>query len=406
VKSKDEISNANGLSRKLCGINRNIFFAGVVSFFMDFSSEMVYPLVPLFLSSVLGVQMSVIGLIEGIAETTASVLKVFSGWLSDRLGHRKGLMVIGYGISTLSRPLIATAPNWMQVLSSRFIDRVGKGVRNAPRDALIAESSQASHLGRAFGFHRAMDTLGAVVGPAVASVILAYFSGHYRLVFWLSMIPGVLAVLTIVFFIQETRTAPLNRTPRPCLSWKSFGWHYKLFVLVATLFSLGNSSDVFLLLRAQNLGIHAAAVPLVYLVFNVIYGVGALPAGILSDRIGPKRIILLSFMLFGLVYLGFAHATRPGHIWLLFSLYGVFMAMNEAVQKAFLTTIIPAEYKATGFGLYHTMVGLAVLPASIIAGLLWDRVGPSAPFLYGSATAWLAALSFIPLLVLPERTGT
>lgn len=406
MKSKGKTNNANSLPRQLCGLNRNVFFAGVVSFFMDFSSEMVYPLVPLFLSSVLGVQMSVIGVIEGIAETTASIVKAFSGWLSDRLGHRKGLMVIGYGISTLSRPLIATAPHWMQVLSSRFIDRLGKGVRNAPRDALIAESSQASHLGRAFGFHRAMDTLGAVAGPAVASVILAYYTGHYRLVFWLSMIPGLLAVLTIVFFIQETHTAPLNRTPTPRLSWKSFGWHYKLFILTATIFALGNSSDVFLLLRAQNLGIPAAAVPLVYLVFNVIYGVGALPAGILSDRIGPKRIILLSFILFGVVYLGFAQATRPCHIWLLFAFYGVFMAMNEGVQKAFLATIIPPEYKATGFGLYHTIVGVAMLPASIIAGLLWDRLGPSAPFLYGSATAWLAALSLIPLLVNPRRLKT
>ena len=191
---------ARNASDKICGLNRNIFFAGVVSFFMDFSSEMVYPLVPLFLSSVLGVPKSVIGLIEGIAESTASLLKVFSGWLSDRLGHRKWLMALGYGISTLSRPLIATAPNWGQVLGSRFMDRFGKGIRNAPRDALIAESCQENNLGRSFGFHRGLDTLGAVVGPAVAFGLLAYFNGQYRLVFWLSMIPGALAVLTIIFF--------------------------------------------------------------------------------------------------------------------------------------------------------------------------------------------------------------
>ncbi len=194
---------------KICGLNRNIFFTGLVSFFMDFSSEMVYPLVPLFLSSVLGVHKSVIGLIEGIAESTASLLKVFSGWLSDRLGHRKWVMVVGYGLSTLSRPLIATAPNWGQVLSSRFMDRFGKGIRNAPRDALIAESCEEQQLGRSFGFHRGMDTLGAVVGPAVAFGLLAYFNGQYRLVFWLSMIPGALTVLTIIFFIRETRVCPI-----------------------------------------------------------------------------------------------------------------------------------------------------------------------------------------------------
>jgi MFS family permease len=390
-------------SDKICGLNRNIFFTGLVSFFMDFSSEMVYPLVPLFLSSVLGVPKSVIGLIEGIAESTASLLKVFSGWLSDRLGHRKWLMALGYGISTLSRPLIATAPNWGQVLASRFMDRFGKGVRNAPRDALIAESCEAPNLGRSFGFHRGMDTLGAVVGPAAAFGLLAYFSGRYRLVFWLSMIPGALAVLIIIFFIRETRACPIPEAERPKLGWKSFSGSYKFFIGVAALFSLGNSSDVFLILRAQNVGIPLAVIPLVYLTFNVIYGLGALPAGILSDRFGPKPIIFLSFILFGFIYLGFAQAGRPVHIWFLFIAYGLFMAMTEGVQKAFLATIIPQEFKATGFGFYNTLVGLAVLPASLIGGLLWDRVGPQATFLYGSVTAWLAALLFLFLLLKTKR---
>lgn len=390
-------------TKKICGLNRNIFFTGLVSFFMDFSSEMVYPLVPLFLSSVLGVQKSVIGLIEGIAESTASLLKVFSGWLSDRLGHRKWLMVLGYGISTLSRPLVATAPNWGQVLASRFLDRFGKGIRNAPRDALIAESCKEQRLRRSFGFHRGMDTLGAVVGPAVAFGLLAFFNGQYRLVFWLSMIPGALAVLVIIFFIRETRACAIPEAERPRLGWTSFSGTYKFFVLVATLFALGNSSDVFLILRAQNVGIPAAVIPLVYLTFNVIYGLGALPAGILSDRIGAKPIIFLSFVLFGFIYLGFAQAGRPGHIWGLFIAYGLFMAMTEGVQKAFLATLIPTEFKATGFGLYNTMVGLAVLPASLVGGLLWDRVGPPATFLYGTATAWLSALLFIFFLL--KRRG-
>ena len=385
--------------KKIFGLNDNIFFAGVVSFFMDFSSEMVYPLVPLFLSSVLGVQKSVIGLIEGIAESTASLLKVFSGWLSDRLGHRKWLMAIGYGISTLSRPLVATAPNWGQVLASRFMDRFGKGVRNAPRDALIAESCEVQTLGRSFGFHRGMDTVGAVIGPAVAFGLLAYFNGQYRLVFWLSMIPGLLAVLTIIFFIRETRACLVDKAEKPKLAWSSFDGSYKFFILVMTLFSLGNSSDVFLILRAQDVGIQIAVIPLVYLTFNVVYSLGALPAGMLSDRIGPKPIIFLSFILFGFIYLGFALAGRPAHIWTLFIFYGIFMAMTEGVQKAFLATLIPQEFKATGFGLYNTLVGLAVLPASLIGGFLWDRLGPQATFLYGSITAWLSALLFIVFLL-------
>ena len=389
-------------SSKILGLQRNIFFAGVVSFFMDFSSEMVYPLVPLFLSSVLGVPKSVIGLIEGIAESTASLLKVFSGWLSDRLGHRKWLMALGYGISTLSRPLIATAPNWGQVLGSRFMDRFGKGIRNAPRDALIAESCEEQRLGRSFGFHRGMDTLGAVVGPAAAFGLLAFFSGQYRLVFWLSMIPGLLAVLTIIIFIRETRACPLDQAEKPRLGWSSFSGAYKFFMVVVTLFSFGNSSDVFLILRAQNLGISVAVIPLVYLAFNVVYGLGALPAGLLSDRIGPKPIILLGFILFGFIYLGFSQAGQPSHIWPLFILYGIFMALTEGVQKAYLATIIPRDFKATGFGLYNTLVGLAVLPASVIGGLLWDRLGPSATFLFGTATSWLAAILFSGFLFFPK----
>ena len=389
--------------KKIFGLNDNIFFAGVVSFFMDFSSEMVYPLVPLFLSSVLGVQKSVIGLIEGIAESTASLLKVFSGWLSDRLGHRKWLMAVGYGISVLSRPLVATAPNWGQVLASRFMDRFGKGVRTAPRDALIAESCEAPTLGQSFGFHRGMDTVGAVIGPAVAFGLLAYYNGQYRLVFWLSMIPGLLAVLTIIFFIRETRACQVDQAAKPKLGWSSFSGSYKFFVLVVTLFSLGNSSDVFLILRAQDVGIQAAVIPLVYLAFNVVYSLGALPAGLLSDRIGPKPIIFLSFILFGFIYLGFALAGRPAHIWLLFIFYGIFMAMTEGVQKAFLATLIPQEFKATGFGLYNTLVGLAVLPASLIGGFLWDRFSPRATFLYGSVTAGLSALLFIFFLLKEQK---
>jgi len=240
--------------KKILGFGKNVFFAGLVSFFMDISSEMIYPLVPLFLSNVLGVNKSVIGLIEGIAESTASLLKVFSGWFSDRIGNRKWLMAVGYGISTLSRPFVALATGWQQVLGSRFIDRFGKGVRTAPRDAIIAESADKTHLGRAFGFHRAMDTMGAVVGPALAFFLLGLFSNDYRKVFWLSMIPGVIAVLLIILFITEKKKAFAAHADRPKLTMKHFDWRFKLFVIIAALFAVGNSSDVFLILRADQKG--------------------------------------------------------------------------------------------------------------------------------------------------------
>ncbi len=274
------------------GFGRNVTIAGLVSFFMDVSSEMIYPLVPLFLSNVLGVNKSLIGLIEGIAESTASLLKGFSGWFSDRIGNRKWLMVAGYGISTMSRPIVALATNWHHVMGSRFMDRFGKGVRTAPRDAIIAESSDKAFLGRAFSFHRSLDTMGAVVGPAMAFFFLGIFLNDYRKVFWLSMIPGLIAVLLIIFFIKEMKikrekisieelssknsaippNPPLLKGGRGGL----FDWRFKFFVLIAALFAIGNSSDVFLILRAQHVGIPVVTIPIVYLFFNLVYSLSAI----------------------------------------------------------------------------------------------------------------------------------
>jgi MFS family permease len=336
--------------KKFFGFGRNVFVAGLVSFFMDVSSEMIYPLVPLFLANVLGVNKSVIGLIEGIAESTASLLKVFSGWYSDRIGKRKWLMAAGYGISTLSRPIVALATVWQHVMCSRFIDRFGKGVRTAPRDAIIAEASGTTHLGRAFGFHRSMDTMGAVVGPALAFFLLGLFSNNYRWVFWLSMIPGAIAVLLIIFFITEKKNIPLPPSERPKLTLKHFDWKFKFFVLIATLFAIGNSSDVFLILRAQQIGIPIVMIPIVYLLFNIVYSSSAIPAGIAADRFGRKRVILLGFVLFAIIYYGFAAAKDATAIWILFAFYGLFMGLTEGIQKAFLATIIPSDFKATAFG--------------------------------------------------------
>ncbi len=381
------------------GLKKNVFFSGVVSFFMDVSSEMIYPLMPLFLANVLGVSKSMIGLIEGCAEATASLLKVFSGWLSDRLGKRKNLMLAGYAISTLSRPVIALAGTWQQVLAGRFIDRLGKGVRTAPRDAIIAEATQQTHLARAFSYHRSMDTLGAVLGPAIALLVLQLHSGSYQTVFWLSMIPAVLAVLTIVFFIKEKQNSEHAVTTPPKLSFRHFNWRMKLFVLIATIFALGNSSDAFLILRAEQVGIAPVMIPAVYLLFNLIYSAAAIPAGIAADRFGKKPLILAGFILFAMLYYGFATAGSPAAIWVLFSLYGVFMGLTEGIQKGYFATIIPPEFKATAFGIYATAVGLATLPASLIGGILWDRISPAATFYFGAITAAVAAILFLMLII-------
>ena len=390
-------------NKKFFGFGKNVFVAGLVSFFMDVSSEMIYPLVPLFLANVLGVNKSVIGLIEGIAESTASLLKVFSGWFSDSIGNRKWLMAAGYGISTLSRPIVSLATGWQHVMGSRFMDRFGKGVRTAPRDAIIAESSEKTHLGRAFGFHRSMDTMGAVVGPAIAFFLLGIFSNNYRIVFYLSMIPGVIAVLLIIFFITEKKKASLPNSERPKLTLKHFDWRFKFFVAIATIFAIGNSSDVFLILRAQQIGISTVMIPVVYLLFNLVYSISAIPAGIAADKFGRKRVILLGFVLFAILYYGFAVAKDTTAIWVLFAFYGLFMGLTEGIQKAFLATIIPQDFKATAFGIYNTAVGLAMFPASFIGGWLWDHVSPSATFFFGAITASLSTILFVIFIAAIRR---
>lgn len=388
-----------GKNKKIFGFSKNVTVAGLVSFFMDISSEMIYPLVPLFLANVIGVNKSVIGLIEGIAESTASLLKVFSGWFSDRFGSRKWLMAVGYGISTLSRPVVAVASMWQHVMGSRFIDRFGKGIRTAPRDALIAESAESRYLGRAFGFHRAMDTMGAVVGPVLAFFFLGLFSNNYRTVFWISIIPGSIAVLLIIFFITEKKKSVAAHAERPKLSMKHFGWQFKFFVIIAGLFAFGNSSDVFLILRAEQAGIPAVMIPMVYLIFNLVYSLSSIPAGMAADRFGRKRVILLGFILFAVLYYGFAIASNTKAIWILFGFYGLFMGLTEGIQKAFVATIIPQDFKATAFGVYNTVVGTAMFPASLIGGWLWDNISSSATFYFGAVTASLSAVLFIVFII-------
>lgn len=418
--------------RKIWGLERNVFWAGVASFFMDVSSEMVYSLVPIFLSSVLGVNKSVIGLIEGVAETTAGLVKMFSGWLSDKLGRRKPMMLLGYSLSTLSRPLLALATGWGMVLGSRFVDRFGKGVRTAPRDAIIADSCDKRELGRSFGYHRAMDQFGAVVGPAIAFLVLSVQADGYRTVFWISIIPGVLCVAVIALFIREKRRrgapgagtgcagdegpvtpttpggAPAAKSARP----DRLPWRQRLgrlrgplfaYLLVTAVFCLGNSSDAFLILRANDLQVAAVMIPVLYLVFNLVYSALSIPAGLLADKVGRRKVALLGFALFAVAYAWMAVADSQASAWGVFVVYGVYMAIADGNGRALLAEFAADDRRGTAFGAYHMVVGLAALPASIIAGVLYDRVSPAAPFWVGAAAAVLAGMLMVALVPEPRR---
>ncbi|MBI5455067.1 MAG: MFS transporter [Deltaproteobacteria bacterium] len=380
--------------RKILGLGKNVFFTGLVSLFMDISSEMVYPLVPLFLTGVLGTTKTTVGIIEGIAEATASILKVFSGWLSDKLGKRKFLMTIGYGVSAASRPLLASSSTWFQVLTARFIDRVGKGVRTSPRDAIIADSTEKERLGLAYGFHRSMDTIGAVIGPGIAFALLFLSKDNLRLVFYASTIPGVIAVIIIILFIKEKKKTREEVREAPRLSISSFNGPFRRYLVVIAVFSLGNFADAFLVLQAENAGISRELIPVVYVLFNIVYALSSAPLGALADRIGVKNMILGSFLLYSLIYLAVAFSTSAIHIWILFPVYGIYKGMTEGTQKAYLAILAPKEQRATAFGVYHTVAGVMLLPASIIAGYLWDNIGPYATFLFGSAMSFGAAVYF------------
>ncbi|MFZ3072417.1 MAG: MFS transporter [Thermodesulfobacteriota bacterium] len=381
--------------KKIFGLHRNVFFAGLVSLFMDVSSEMVYPLVPLFLTGVLGASKTSVGIIEGIAESTASLLKVFSGWLSDVLGKRKLLMTLGYGISTLSRPLLYAATGTGGVLTARFIDRFGKGVRTSPRDAIIAESTENHNLGRAFGFHRSMDTIGGVIGPALATILLILFLGNIRLVFLLSIIPAAIAVALIIFLIKEKKRSTEKRSRAIDFSLSANGGEFKRYLLVIGIFSLGATSDAFIILRAENVGIPNPLIPLLYLSFNVVYASTAAPLGRMADRVGLKKMLIIGFLLYSAIYAGFAATSNAAALIALFLTYGIFKGMSDGTQRAYLAKIAAPERTGTAFGLFHTVSGIMLLPASVIGGSLWDKIGPEATFLYGSLLSMLAAIIFI-----------
>jgi len=378
------------------GISKNVFVLGLVSFFNDVASEMIYPIVPIFLTSVLGAPVAVVGLIEGIAESTASILKVVSGWLSDKLRKRKPFVIAGYSFSAISKIILSLAYSWPFVLFARFVDRFGKGTRTSARDALIAESSEHSARGRSFGFHRALDTLGAVVGPLIALLAIKFLDNNFRLIFFLAFIPACIGVLLLIVFVKEKRKEE-NLSPAPNFSWRNLDSSFKIFLLISFIFALGNSSDAFLILRAQNLGLSVVLVILAYVLFNFTYAIFSMPAGIISDKIGPKKVLLSGFLLFSVIYLFFGLTNASFILWLLFPFYGIYMALTEGIGKAYISNLVPQEKAGTAFGVYQTTIGLCTFFASLIAGLLWTYIGVSAPFIFGSVMAVISALLFVIL---------
>ena len=402
-------------------LGRNVLALTLVSFFTDVSSEMIYPLLPVFLTGVLGASASFVGAIEGAAESTSSVLKLVSGWWSDRIRRRKPLVVFGYALASTMRPLVAFARSATEVLVIRLSDRVGKGIRNAPRDALIADSIDSSIRGRAFGFHRAGDHAGGVVGPLIAFALLSWWAMPMRQVFLLAAIPGALAVLISIVGVREPPWAEgggqraasqrshsmlrqflrsLSRRPlpaalhaRPSLpALRTLPAPFWSTLAVIVLFTLGNSTDAFLLLRATQLGVPVTLAPVLWALLHVVKALASTPGGALSDRVGRKPTLGAGWLLYAAVYAGFAFASDVWHAWVLFAVYGVFFGLTEGTERALIADIVPPERRGSAYGWYHLAVGLGMFPASLLFGVVWDRAGAPTAFLVGATLSLGAAL--------------
>jgi len=405
------VTNRDLRRGKIRGLNPNVFFLGIVSFLTDVSSEMIFTIIPLFLSNVLGAATTIIGLIGGLSDSADAIFRIFSGWLSDRIGKRKFLAVAGYSISTAAKPFMYLASTWGVVLGVRFSDRIGKGIRTSPRDALIADSVSPEERGKGFGLHRAMDTAGAVLGLSIAAIVIYLVQGGglalslktYQWLVLIGIVPAVLAVVILVRFVKEReRKPPSPGTPRPGFNLiklaAGFDTRFKVFLAIMAVFTLGNSSDFFAILRAQNLGSSVFHIALMLVLFNATYAAISLPAGRLSDRLGRRRVIAFGWGVYALVYLGFALATNLWQVWLLFAAYGIYYGVVDGVARAFVADLVPAEKRGTAYGLYHGVVGLTLLPASLIAGWLWQAYSPSTPFFFGAALACAAMIGMMVLI--------
>lgn len=383
------MGDASEKGKKVLGLEWNIFFIGITSFLTDTTTKMIYAVMPLFLLSI-GASKTELSLIEGIAESTASIIKALSGFWSDKIGKNKPFMVVGYAFTAVISPLFSIVTSPLQVLVLRFTERIGKGIRTAPRDSLIAGTSPEGKRGKGFGFHKAMDNSGAIVGPLLAFAVLSVFPGDYRKVFLFSVVPGIAGVLAIIFFVKEAKRDKAELAER--ISFKDFSAKYYLFLGIAFIFTLGNSTDALLLVKANDIGIEAVFVPLVYLLFNSVSVIFAVPMGMLSDKFGRERLIVFGYLLYSLIYLGFGNATDKGIVIMLFALYGLYSAATDGVQKALVSDLIDKDKRGTGLGIYNSLIGITLLPASLIAGVLYDQVDNRAPFYFGSAMALAAAI--------------
>lgn len=394
---------------------RTVVGLGLVSLLNDFSSEMIYPLLPLFFTTVLGARSDQFGAMEGLVDSLSSLLKIGSGRVADRLPRRKPLLLLGYGLAALTRPLIALAAAPWHVLALRVVDRTGKGIRGAPRDAMIADSVEPQQRGRAFGFHRSMDHLGAIVGPVVALVLIQVLwgaaplrPGDYRLLFTVAAVPALASLFVLAFGVREAprllaRPPEGGETPRAPEQQlgRSFWW----LLAVLTLFALGNSSDGFLLLRARAAGLSERDLFLIWPLLHVVRSGLAAPAGALSDRVPRRALIVAGWLVYAAVYLGFGLATHAWHIWVLFGAYGLYSGLVEGSERALVADLVPASARGTAYGWYNAAAGLAAFPASALFGLLWERVAPAAAFGFGAGLAFLASLllSLLPLHPAPGQ---
>ena len=385
---------------------RNIILLGLISCFADISSEMVYPLIPLYLTAAFGATPALVGIIEGIAESIASLLKVFSGYISDRFQHKKALAFTGYATGVLYKIALLFAGSWAGILAARVIDRFGKGIRTAPRDVMVSESADKDNMGKSFGIHKMLDMAGSATGILLAFLLMRSIGENgYKTVFALSIIPIVIALLLFVFVHEkkEPREA-VQREP----FWKNISkldGRLKLYLFVTFLFTLGNSSNSFLLLRANDIGFSDSNTILLYFVYNVTASLLAVPCGKLSDKIGRKTLLVGGYLTFSLVYFGFAFCNSKPLMVLIFVIYGAFTAMTAGVERAFIAEIAPPSLKGTMLGLHSTLAGIALLPASVIAGLLWDGIGAFAPFVFGGVLSLASALILLFKLQTPARTA-
>lgn len=386
--------------KKIFGLEKNAFFTGLTSFFTDTSTKMVYSVMPLFLLSI-GASKTTISLIEGIAESTASLLKAISGYWSDKIGKNKPFMIIGYGITAIITPLYALARIPIQILFFRFFERIGKGLRAAPRDSLISGSIKKNEAGKTFGFQKAMDNSGAIVGPLIAFLLLSIFPLNYSYIFLLATIPAILGVLTIIIFIKEAKAEKKETTNK--ISLKLLPKKFYFFLIIIFVFTLGNSADALLLVKTSETGIDKSYIPFVYMIFNTVSVLLAIPIGKLSDRIGREKLIILGFIVYAIVYYFFGRFNSINVFIFLFMLYGFYSALTDGSQKAMISDIVSKDLKGTGFGIYHAVLGITLLPASLIAGLLYDKVNSNAPFYFGSIMALIATILMIIFTVLDKK---